>query len=57
MTNLELKNWAILVKWWWRFGEERDALWNKIVVSKYGEEELGCVMSLILGGLCSKKKG
>eukprot|EP00268_Persea_americana_P061894 TRINITY_DN7882_c0_g1_i1.p1 TRINITY_DN7882_c0_g1~~TRINITY_DN7882_c0_g1_i1.p1 ORF type:complete len:101 (-),score=19.66 TRINITY_DN7882_c0_g1_i1:1-303(-) len=25
LGDLGLKNWAILAKWWWRFGEERDA--------------------------------
>lgn len=34
MVNLELKNWALLAKWWWRFRVKRDALWRKVVVSK-----------------------
>lgn len=41
LSNLEFKNWAILAKWWWRFGEEREALWRGIIVAKYGEDEWG----------------
>ena len=37
--SLEHKNWALLAKLWWRFGEEKDALWRRIIVSKYGEDE------------------
>lgn len=33
--SLELKSWAILAKW--SFGEEMNALWRKVVASKYGE--------------------
>lgn len=37
---MENKNWALLVKWWWRFGEE-EALWRKIISGKYGENKWG----------------
>lgn len=26
---------ALLIKWWWRFGSEKNALWRKIICSKY----------------------
>ena len=35
---LELKNWSLLAKWWWRYGEEKEALWRRIIVSKYRED-------------------
>lgn len=38
LASLELRIWACLAKWWWRFGAKRDALWRKVVVSKYGED-------------------
>lgn len=31
--NLRINNWALLVKWLWRSGDEREAPWRKIVVS------------------------
>lgn len=27
---------ALLLKWWWRFGTEINALWRKIICAKYG---------------------
>ncbi|XP_026416923.1 uncharacterized protein LOC113312388 [Papaver somniferum] len=30
-------NSTLLKKWWWHFGLEKDALWRKIVVEKFGE--------------------
>lgn len=41
LASLELRIWACLAKWWWRFGAKRDALWRKVVVSKYGEDDGG----------------
>ena len=41
--NLELKNWSLLVKWWWRYGEEKESLWRRKIVSKYGEDVWGWV--------------
>lgn len=29
-------NKALLSKWLWRFGPERDNLWRKVIASKYG---------------------
>lgn len=39
--NLEFKNWALLVKRWWRFRNEREASWRKGIVAKYREGEGG----------------
>lgn len=39
LGNLEKKkkkNWALLAKWKWRFGNEKEALWRKIIAIKYG---------------------
>lgn len=33
LGSLEHKNWALLAKWW-RFREERGALWRKLIKSK-----------------------
>ena len=27
--DLDLKNWALLAKWWWRFEEEKDVFLEK----------------------------
>lgn len=37
LGNLDKKNQALLAKWWWRFEEEKDALWRKIISNKYGD--------------------
>lgn len=37
--NLETQNWALLAKWLWRFDEEREAPWRKVIVEKSGEDE------------------
>ena len=39
--SLENKNLALLAKWWWRFGAKNEALWRRIVASKYGEDKWG----------------
>lgn len=38
---MQLKNWTLLAKW--RFGEEKWALWRRVIVSKYGEDKRGWV--------------
>lgn len=43
LGSLELKNWALLAKWFWRFRKEKEALWRKVIVAKYGVEEGGWV--------------
>lgn len=39
LENLLVKRWALLAKWLGSFSEEREALWRKIIISKYGEDE------------------
>lgn len=33
---IKLHNQALHGKWLWRFGEESDCLWRKVMVAKYG---------------------
>ena len=35
---LDTKNEALLAKWWWRFYKEKNGLWRKILVGKYGAD-------------------
>ena len=41
IVDLKLRNRALLNKWIWRYGEESDAMWKSIIVSKYGGESDG----------------
>ncbi|XP_057428588.1 uncharacterized protein LOC130722016 [Lotus japonicus] len=43
---LEWKNKALLLKWFWRFGRERDALWRRLVCAKYGLMEQYIMLNL-----------
>ena len=36
IMNLRTFNVALLGKWLWRFGQERDALWRQVIEVKYG---------------------
>ena len=36
IRKLSLFNQALLGKWLWRFGIEKDALWRQVIESKYG---------------------
>ena len=36
IRKLSLLNEALLGKWLWRFGIEKDALWRQVIESKYG---------------------
>lgn len=36
--NLRFKNEALLAKWLWRFSLEPNALWRRIIMSKYGSD-------------------
>ena len=36
IRNLKTFNVALLGKWLWRFGQERDALWRQVIEVKYG---------------------
>lgn len=35
IKNLKLMNECLLLKWWWRFGVEKDALWRKVICCRY----------------------
>lgn len=35
MNLKEMKS-SLLLKWWWRYGEEDKALWKKVINSRYG---------------------
>ncbi|KAJ9696951.1 hypothetical protein PVL29_008942 [Vitis rotundifolia] len=41
VRNLALMNSALLCKWNWRFANEREVLWRRVIMLKYGEEEGG----------------
>jgi hypothetical protein len=43
IKNLRRFNEALLGKWLWRFGVEREAFWRKIIMVKYGSLEGGWV--------------
>ena len=45
IRDLIILNETLLGKWFWRFASERDPLWKRVIVGKYGQVE---------GGLCSK---
>lgn len=36
IRDIRLHNFALLGKWLWRFGMERNSLWMKVIVAKYG---------------------
>lgn len=36
VRGIEEMNDALLLKWWWRFGTKKNALWRRIVCAKYG---------------------
>jgi hypothetical protein len=44
IRNLVMFNWALLGKWLWRYGIEREAWWKIVVDSKFGS---------LWGGWCS----
>ncbi|RVX18253.1 hypothetical protein CK203_006485 [Vitis vinifera] len=41
VRNLALMNNTLLSKWNWRFANEREAFWRRVISHKYGEEEGG----------------
>ena len=43
---LSFLNKALLATWNWGFANEREALWNKVIRGKYGEDR---------GGWCSRE--
>lgn len=42
-------NRALLTKWLWRFGFDRDSLWQELIASKYEEEQNGWVSCRSMG--------
>ncbi|MBA0764641.1 hypothetical protein Gotri_013968, partial [Gossypium trilobum] len=38
VVNLGVKNKALLAKWSWRFAFEKEALWRKVILVKYGSK-------------------
>uniref|UniRef100_A0A2N9HT73 Reverse transcriptase domain-containing protein n=1 Tax=Fagus sylvatica TaxID=28930 RepID=A0A2N9HT73_FAGSY len=46
---LQIFNKALLGKWLWRFGNEREALWRLVIVAKYGEQHGGWSSGELLG--------
>lgn len=36
IKNIRLANESLLLKWWWRYGQEHDALWKLVICEKYG---------------------
>lgn len=49
IRNLKLFNRALLGKWLWRFGNEREALWRRVISSKYGCLQGGWTTGTIQG--------
>ena len=45
IRKIRLSNEALLGKWLWRFGIEKDALWRQVIEMKYGS---------VWGGWCTK---
>lgn len=41
LKDLKGTNRAVLNKWIWKFGSNRNAPWRRVVVAKYGEEQFG----------------
>ena len=44
--DVGIKNRALLNKWVWRYGEEPNAMWRAIIVSKYEGDHLDIIPSL-----------
>lgn len=44
------KNRALLLKWAWRFGKEKDALWRRVICSKYNWDSNFMVLHLLVDG-------
>ena len=50
LRNFSRLNKALLCKWSWRFANERNALWKKVVSSKFGETSRGWHTCDVKGG-------
>ena len=49
MRNLALMNSALLCKWNWRYANERETLWRRVISLKYDEEEGGWRIRDVMG--------
>jgi len=49
IRDSRLSNEALLGKWLWRFMNEKDNLWRKVVNIKYGDDGLGWFPSISKG--------
>ena len=50
LRRFSILNKALMCKWCWRFANERDSLWRKIISCKFGEEYGGWCSGDIKGG-------
>lgn len=48
------QNLALLAKWWWRFGNDKSALWVRVIKGKYGLEVNSWLPSMGATGSSSK---
>ena len=37
IPNLQVRNNALLAKWWWRYATEENSLWRKVIEARYGQ--------------------
>ncbi|XVF77248.1 hypothetical protein PTKIN_Ptkin14bG0027800 [Pterospermum kingtungense] len=44
--NLEVRNKALFAKWIWRFSNEEDAVWRRLLIEKYGGEQHSLTLAL-----------
>ena len=49
IRNIRQFNEALLGKWLWRFGVEKEALWRQVIVAKYGVMEGGWISKAPIG--------
>jgi hypothetical protein len=49
IRNLRVFNKALLGKWLWCFGNEREALWRQVIVAKYGSLQGGWSSGKVVG--------
>ena len=50
LRRFSILNKALMCKWCWRFANERDSLWRKVICSKFGEDYGGWSSGDIKGG-------
>ena len=49
IRKLILLNKALLGKWIWRFACDKEALWNQVLMAKYGQEDCGWKTKKVVG--------